>query len=137
MYVYIEIPPKRTASEKTGEIHKIFLSLCTAIVNTAIRRSFGIQPLYLQYLHRIYTQYRCTLYFILYIIKNVVTQSWLTPVEESLFFLTHTACSTLENNQNGNKLKIIHSKHDSGQTKTSLVDEQFLTSDCQRCGQSK
>lgn len=42
MYVHIEIPPKGTASEKTAEIHKIFLSLCTAIVNTAIRRSFGI-----------------------------------------------------------------------------------------------
>lgn len=78
------------------------------------------------------------MYFIFHSIHyNVVTQPWLTPVEESLFFLTHTACSTLENNQNGNKFKIIHSKHDSGQMKTSLVDEQFLTSDCQRCGQSK
>lgn len=45
---------KRTASKRTGEIHKI-LSLCTAIINTAIARSFGTQPFYLQYLHCIYT----------------------------------------------------------------------------------
>lgn len=56
-------------------------------------------------------------------------------LEKSHFFLIHT--STLENNQNHNKLKIIHWKRDSGQMKISRIDEHFLTSNFQRCGQNK